>query len=127
MKNYVIAINLLASISCVGLGVKFLVLPELAKSIYKEDYQALMFKCDNVMRDHLIAKNRVKYEPSQMSLKQLKATEVSLLSCHDYDKLRKKMKSWGVTSNDLSYLGLEAMEKNLKNVIEYVETHEIKY
>ena len=35
-----------------------------AEVLFKKDYQALMFKCDNVMRDHLIAKNRVMFEVS---------------------------------------------------------------
>jgi len=127
MKKFLLVVNLIAMMSCIGLGVKFLLMPELAQIIYKEDYQTLMFQCDNVMRDHLIAKNRVIYEKSEMSLKQLNASEVALLSCHDYDKLRKKMRIWGVTKNELSYLGLEAIEKNTKDLMKYVEIHEIKY
>jgi hypothetical protein len=52
---------------------------------------------------------------------------MSLVSCHNYDKLRKKMKIWGVTDSELSYIGLEAIEKNTKDLMKYVEIHEIKY
>ena len=38
--------------------------------------KVLMFQCDNVMRDHLIAKNRVFFEKSERSIKLLKASEI---------------------------------------------------
>lgn len=127
MRKTLLVLNILAVISCLGIGVKLLLLPQIAKAIFKDEYQVLMFKCDNVMRDHLIAKNRVMYEKTDMSLKQLKVAEMSLISCHNYDKLRKKMKIWGVTDSELSYIGLEAIEKNTKDLMKYVEIHEIKY
>ena len=49
------------------------------------------------------------------------------MSCHDYDRLRKKLKIWGVSDNELSYMGLEAIEKNAKDIMKYVEIHEVKY
>jgi len=127
MKKFLIIVNLIATLSCIGLGVKFLLMPMLAESVFKEEYKVLMFKCDNVMRDHLIAKNRVIYEKSEMALRQLKSAEMALISCHDYDKLRKRMKIWGVTDNELALMGLEAIEKNTKDLMKYVEIHEIKY
>jgi hypothetical protein len=127
MKKLLIAINLIATLSCIGIGVKLLLMPIFAESIFKEDYQTLMFKCDNVMRDHLIAKNRVIFEKSERSLQQLKAAEIGLISCHDYDRLRKRMKIWGISDNELSFIGLEAIEKNTKDIMKYVEIHEIKY
>ena len=36
------------------------------------------------------AKQQVLVEPSEMAIKNLDASEVSLLACHDYDKLRKR-------------------------------------
>ena len=127
MKKFLIMVNLIATLSCIGLGVKFLLMPIIAKSVFKEEYKVLMFKCDNVMRDHLIAKNRVIYEKSEMALQQLKSAEMGLMSCHDYDKLRKRMKIWGVTDNELAFMGLEAIEENSKDLMKHVEIHEIKY
>ena len=37
------------------------------------------------------------------------------------------MKSWGVSDQDLSKIGLEAIEENSKDLRKYVETHEFKY
>ena len=127
LKKIVITLNLLAALSCIGIGVKLIIMPMFAETLFKKDYQTLMFKCDNVMRDHLIAKNRVMFEKSDRSLLQLKAAEIGLMSCHDYDRLRKKLKIWGVTDNELSYMGLEAIEKNAKDIMKYVEIHEVKY
>ena len=127
MKKILITLNLIATLSCIGLGFKFILMPMFAEVLFKKDYQALMFKCDNVMRDHLIAKNRVMFEVSDRSLLQLKAAEIGLISCHDYDRLRKKMKLWGVSNNELSFMGLEAIEKNAKDIMKYVEIHEVKY
>jgi len=127
MKNLLIILNIIAIISCIGLGVKFLLMPTIAKSLFKEEYKVLMFKCDNVMRDHLIAKNRVIYEKSEMAQRQLKSAEMGLISCHEYDKLRKRMKIWGVTDNELALMGLEAIEKNTKDIMKHVEIHEFKY
>lgn len=79
------------------------------------------------MRDHMIAKNRVIFEKTSLSLSQLKAAELGLMSCHDYDRLRKKLKVWGVSDSQLSYMGLEAIEKNAEDIMKYVEIHEVKY
>ena len=127
MKKLLITLNLIATLSCIALGAKFILMPMFAETLFKKDYQTLMFKCDNVMRDHLIAKNRVMFEKSDKSLLSLKAAEIGLISCHDYDRLRKKLQMWGVTDSELSYMGLEAIEKNAKDVKKYVEIHEVKY
>ena len=127
MKKMLLLANLIAVLSCIGLGIKFLIMPAIAQTVFKSEYQTLMFNCDNVMRDHLIAKNRVIYQKSKTSLKQLRAAEIGLISCHDYDRLRKRMKIWGVTDTELSYIGLEAIEKNTKDIMKYVETHQFKY
>lgn len=127
MKKALIMLNVFAAISCIALGIKFLLLPTAGKLIFEESYKVSMFKCDTVMRDHLIAKNRFLYEKSDKSLKQLKAAELSLMSCHDYDKLRKKMQAWGVSDTQLSLIGLEAIEENSQDLMRHVEIHEIKY
>ena len=127
LKKILISLNLLATLSCISLAAKFILMPMFAETLFKQDYQTLMFKCDNVMRDHMIAKNRVIFEKTSLSLSQLKAAELGLMSCHDYDRLRKKLKVWGVSDSQLSYMGLEAIEKNAEDIMKYVEIHEVKY
>jgi hypothetical protein len=103
------------------------VVPFIAERIYKDSYKELMFKCDNVMRDHFIAKNRVLASPSDEAIKILHAAEVGLSTCHDYDMLRKRLISLGVSENELSKLGLEAIEEKANDVHFFVENHEIRY
>ena len=66
--------------------------PHIATLIWKEDYKKMVFVCDNVMRDHLVAKNKVIVETNEENIEQLKSSEIGLISCHKYDKLRKKCK-----------------------------------
>jgi len=122
-----IGLNILAVASCIALAVKFIIMPASAKIIYANEYKELMFQCDSVMRDHMIAKNRVIHEKNTEAIKDLKAAEIGLLSCHDYDKLRKKMLIWGLTKEEISYIGLEAIEERTKDLMKYVEIHEFKY
>jgi hypothetical protein len=127
MKKLLITVNLIACVASIGLATRFLIMPLLAEMLYKDDYKALMFKCDNVMQTHLIAKNRFRSDKTEDSVRQLRAAEVGLLNCHDYDKLRKKLIRWGLTDNDLSSFGIEAIEENATDVRTFVKTHEIKY
>jgi hypothetical protein len=127
IKKFHLYINYISAICCIAIAVKFIFMPILVVPIYSNEYKYLMFQCDNVMRDHLIAKNRVFYDKSENSINLLKLSEVGLISCHKYDVLRKKMKSWGITDYQLSSIGLEAIEENSKDIIKYVDTHEFKY
>lgn len=86
-----------------------------------------MFKCDQVMREHYIAKAAVEVQPSEGAIRNLEAAELGLLDCHSYDKLRKKLIAWGVTENDLSQIGLEALEEKKYELRNFVEIHEIRY
>ena len=63
----------------------------LAKSLWAEEYKQLMYNCDHSMRDHLIAKKAVEFSPSESTIKNLQSSEISLIVCHDYDKLRKQL------------------------------------
>ena len=101
--------------------------PFIAERIYREEYKELMFQCDNVMRDHFIAKSEVVTSPSSVAIKKLHAAEVGLLTCHDYDVLRKKLISLGLDENQLARIGLEAIEERAKDVRSFVETHEFRY
>jgi hypothetical protein len=120
-------LNVIALIVVAILGVKQLALPMIAKHVYKSEYKELMFKCDDAMRDHLIAKSRVVASPSPEAIRGLHAAEVGLMTCHDYDVLRKKLLGYGLSENDLSTIGLEAIEEKAKDVRYFVETHEIRY
>jgi len=119
--------NIIAIILVIGYGIIEYVVPQVALKLNKEDYQSLMFQCDHVMREHLIAKQYVVVEPSEKTIKNLEASEVGLLTCHEYDKLRKKLLSYGASEVQLSMIGLEVMEKKAKDVQRFVEIHEIRY
>jgi hypothetical protein len=126
-QKMIIALNILAIVSCIALAIKFIVIPASAKILFANEYKELMFQCDSVMRDHMIAKNRVIHEKNEEAIMDLKSAEIGLLSCHDYDKLRKKMMIMGLTAEEISYIGLEAIEERTKDLMKYVEIHEFKY
>ena len=127
MKKIIITLNILASLSCIALVTKYIAVPYIAEVVYREDYKKLVFACDNVMRDHLIAKNRVNVDKSEDSIKQLHSAEVGLLTCDDYDKLRKRMIILGVNEENLAMIGIEAIEEKSNDVRNFVKTHEIRY
>jgi len=122
-----IAFNLLAAVSSLALASKFFLAPWVAMQFYGEEYKVLMFSCDNAMREHLIAKNAVVAKTDESSVAMLRASELGLISCHDYDRLRKKMLVWGLTEYDLQQLGLEAIEESAEDVRRFVEIHEFRY
>ena len=124
---FLVALNVIASFAVVALGAKLVVVPMVMRQVYKEQYKRLMFQCDEVMRNHFIAKGQAVRHPSKESFSELRAAEVGLLSCHDYDKLRKRLQTFGVTEAELSSLGLEAIEDKAKDVRIFVETHEVRY
>ena len=126
-EKLLISINVIASFSCVMLFIKFIIAPFAVNQIYASEYKEKMFICDSAMRNHMIAKNRVTVEKSIESIKALEKAEVSLVHCHDYDKLRKFMISWGASSNDLARLGLEAIEENSADIDKFIEIHEFKF
>ena len=97
------------------------------KSIYQADYQKLMYKCDNAMRNQFISKARILNDSSKKSAKDLQAAEVALIDCHDYDVLRKKLMSLGLVSLDLSSMGLKAIEKEKSDLQKIVRIHEIRF
>ena len=126
-RSALILLNVLACAAVISLAWKYVAYPEFVRLSYKSEYQDLMFQCDNVMRDHLIAKNRVIHEKTESAIKLLEASEVGLMSCHEYDKLRKKMLVAGVRKEELSMMGLEAIEANVVDIKKYVEIHEFKF
>lgn len=120
-------LNIFALVIVFILAAKQLAIPILAEQYYKKSYKDLMFQCDSVMRDHFIAKTQVSHSPSDEAITNLHAAEVGLLACHDYDDLRKRLISYGLSENDLARIGLEAIEERARDVRIFVETHEIRY
>src|ERR671918_79262 len=57
-------------------------------------YQEATYRCDRAMRDHLIAKQEVYRAPDENSVVALRAAEVALIDCQDYDMLRKRLILW---------------------------------
>ena len=107
-------VNVIAVALVVAYGIAEYIVPKVVLAVHKGEYQALMFQCDHVMREHFIAKQHVLVDPSDMAIKNLTTSEVGLLTCHDYDKLRKKLQSFGVSAPQLSMVGLEVMEEKFQ-------------
>ena len=96
-------------------------------SIYQNDYGKHMYRCDSSMRDHFIAKSKINNSINDENIENLRRTEVALIDCHDYDKLRKKLLKIALSSDDLSYMGLKAIEKKGVDIENLVRIHEIRY
>jgi hypothetical protein len=101
LKISLVAVNVLAALAVIAIAIKLLMVPVIAKHWYRERYKELVFQCDEVMRSHFIAKSQVSVAPSEEAIKNLRAAEVSFLACHDYDKLRKKLLTLGLSEADL--------------------------
>ena len=127
MRKTLIFLNIFGAVSCILIAVRIVIMPLTAEIVFADEYKKKMFKCDNVMRDHLIAKNRVLHFPTSEAKAILKSAELGLTTCHEYDKLRKKMKIWGLNDRQLALIGLEAIEENAEDIQEFVKTHEFKY
>ena len=78
------------------------------------------------MREHYIAKNQLLQKMNEDSNTLLGSTEIALLDCHEYDKLRKKLIILGLNEADLSLISLNYIEKKSDDLIEVIKTHEIK-
>lgn len=125
--RYVLLINLISSICCLLLAVKYLLMPFAATLLYEERYKDLVFQCDHSMREHMIAKNKFLLEPGEETDRLLKSAETGLISCHDYDILRKRLLVFGIAEADLARFGLEAIERRAEDVRQIVRTHEFRY
>lgn len=90
-------------------------------------YQEATYRCDRAMREHLIAKQQIFRDPGKDTVVELRATEVGLLDCQDYDMLRKRLIVWGLDDNDLSLMALKAIEAKAQDLQQVIEIHEIRY
>ena len=96
-------------------------------ALYQERYGTLVFKCDQAMREHFIAKARLEEVPDAERAALVLQSEVALLDCHDYDVLRKRLLQLGLTEIDLAAMGLAAIETRGSDIRETVRIHEIRY
>ena len=101
--------------------------PVIAEAVYSNEYKRLVFQCDQVMRDHFIAKQLVLSSTTEETIRNLETAELGLMTCHRYDRLRKQMIRWGISENDLARIGLDAIEQHARDIRHFVEIHEIRY
>lgn len=96
-------------------------------SRYSEAYGKLTFSCDNSMRLHLLATQRLNFEPSEGNVEALRQAEVALIDCQEYDLFQKRLIRWGLDENDISEMALLAIEAKARDLKEVVSIHEIRY
>ena len=121
--GYLIAFVAGITTAIVALPLWKLALIRMSQSSYGE----LTFVCDHAMRGHMIAKMSVAKTPSEDTVRELKAAEIQLIACQDYDLTRKRLIRWGLTDNELSEMALIAIEERATNLQEVVRVHEIRY
>lgn len=105
----------------------------LAQPIWKEAvmavgadrYRELVYLCDSAMREHYIARAHLAEDPTDASIANLRATEIALIDCQDYDLFQKRLMQWGLSENELSVLRLQAIESGGGSLMEVVRFHEI--
>ena len=126
MKRLLIA-NLIAVISLLAYFLYEDYKPAIVYASQGEQYKELMYQCDHAMREHYIAKMALEVEPSDLHIKNLQSSELGLMHCHEYDKVRKSLLAKGLSSSDLQRLGLEALEEKEYELRKFVEIHEFRY
>lgn len=97
------------------------------EKLNQAEFSELTFKCDNAMRNHLLAKQRLAAIPTKANVMDLKSAEIGLIDCQDYDMMRKSLIRWGLTENELSEMALVAIEEKGEDLREVVRIHEIRY
>lgn len=114
----------------IGLLLAYLGMPLWKLSLIKLNqgqFGDLTFECDNAMRGHLLAKQRLVGVPSEDNVNALKAAEIGLLDCQDYDLMRKRLIRWGLSDNELSEMSLLAIEEKGQDLRDVIRIHEIRY
>ncbi|WP_157958439.1 TIGR03982 family His-Xaa-Ser system protein [Salinicola lusitanus] len=94
---------------------------KLTMSKNANNYKRLAYECDMAMHEEVTIR-QLEFEREQLPDMRLSA-DVGMLVCHEYDKLRKKMLSEGVSDNELAILGLEALENEQITVEQMVDSH----
>lgn len=93
----------------------------------QDAYGLLVEQCDSAMRDHFQAKQAMAREGDPAARKRLEAGEVGLIVCQDYDLYQKRLLQWGLREDELAQMRLEAIEARSSDLIEVIDTHEIRY
>ena len=94
---------------------------------YENEFATLTFKCDQAMREHWVSKMLLAESPSNEAVALLKASEIALIDCQDYDLMQKKLARFGLTETDLGELVLRAAEQNPNGLNTVIDVHEIRY
>jgi hypothetical protein len=95
--------------------------------VSQDGFADLTYKCDHAMREHMIAKQKLNRDPVRENVKNLRAMEIGLLDCQDYDLLRKRLIRWGLSDNEVSEMSLRAVEERADSLKEVIRVHEIRY
>ena len=96
-------------------------------SRYSKQFGELTFSCDNSMRLHLLASQKLNFEPSEANVESLRQAEVALIDCQEYDLFQKWLIRWGLDENDVSEMALMAIEEKASDLKQVVSIHEIRY
>jgi BarA-like signal transduction histidine kinase len=95
--------------------------------VNQSKFGELTFECDNAMRGHFLAKQLLVGTPSEGNVLALKAAEIGLLDCQEYDLMRKRLIRWGLSDNELSEMSLLAIEEKGQDLRDVIKIHEIRY
>lgn len=95
--------------------------------VYQAEYGEMTRLCDQAMKTHFIAKQKLAFVPSEAGVRSLEAAEIGLIDCQDYDMMRKRLITFGLDENDLSAISLKSIEAQADALGKVIETHEIKY
>lgn len=97
------------------------------EALVQDEFYRLTEECDSAMRVHLVAKNRLDLDPSASNVSTLRSAELGLLSCQDYDLMRKRLIRFGLDDNALSRMTLNFAEARATDLKLVVQTHEFRY
>lgn len=98
---------------------KEILIPEYTFYANKEEYMKLTLACGFAMDSNW-------YIEQQSHSDLQRSSEIQLLDCHDYDKLRKQMLARGISEYRLSGLGLIALEINQKSAEQLALAHKFR-
>jgi len=95
--------------------------PLISEYRYADEYKLLALNCDLAMHEEAALRGLVGNDPQTERLRL--SADVGMMVCHDYDLLRKKLLTQGMSEDQLSMLGLEALEVEQITVQQMVDAH----
>ena len=103
---------------CIFWLVKEILAPGYVYLKYIDDYKSLVNECARAMDTHWdVEMSNLKSEDLTNS------TKTGLIVCHEYDKTRKMLLSFGISEYILSYAGLESLEVGPQMIDEIIKPH----